>query len=100
MLDLAGAVLACTRAIGHPAGSVDGKESVKIRAPRLAPPWRRSDASAHHTCPICSAGDIERVPRDGVVDHVARLLGWRVYRCRECRSRFYDRPLSRNWWSA
>ena len=28
---------------------------------------------------------------DGIVDRMTRLLGWRVYHCRQCDCRFYDR---------
>ena len=48
-----------------------------------------------HVCPACSSDDVARVPRAGVMDDVARLLGWRVYRCLACGRRFYDRPTSR-----
>ena len=54
-----------------------------------------SEATAHHECPKCSARAIVRVPRRMVLDHMARLLGWRVYRCLECGARFYDRSLYR-----
>lgn len=53
------------------------------------------EALAYHECPSCSATQIERVPRRTVLDDMARLLGWRVYRCLECGTRFYDRPLYR-----
>jgi hypothetical protein len=33
-----------------------------------------------------------RVPRKTTLDYLARLLGWRVYRCATCQARFYDRP--------
>jgi hypothetical protein len=36
-----------------------------------------------------------RVPRKTKLDRVARLLGWRIYRCAMCETRFYDRPISR-----
>ena len=45
-----------------------------------------------HFCPECGSEEIDRVRRDGVRDHLARLLGWHVYRCRECGCEFYDRP--------
>jgi hypothetical protein len=48
-----------------------------------------------HICPTCFSDAIERVPKHHVLDRMARLLGWRVYRCRECGSRFYDRPVPR-----
>jgi len=47
---------------------------------------------AAHICPICGADAIDRVPRDGAVDHFVSLCGWRVYECCECRCRFYDWP--------
>jgi hypothetical protein len=53
-------------------------------------------SSTHvHICPFCFSGEIERVPRHHVLDRMALLLGWRVYRCVECGSRFYDRPIPR-----
>ena len=51
-----------------------------------------ADVIRHHMCPMCSSADIERPirqPRE-VLEHCARLLGWRVYRCRECGDLFYD----------
>jgi hypothetical protein len=52
-----------------------------------------SDVSSRHICPACFSSDVDRVPRRRVLDSMARLLGWRVYRCRDCGTRFYDRPL-------
>lgn len=46
--------------------------------------------AAEHTCPICLSHHVERTRRHGVPDHLARLLRWRVYACRDCRARFYD----------
>ena len=50
-----------------------------------------------HVCPGCGSGDIERVRRRSVLDRLVRVFcGWRVYRCFDCRRRFYDRPSSRS----
>jgi hypothetical protein len=49
-------------------------------------------SAAAHICPICGADAIDRVPRDGAVDHFVSLCGWRVYECCECRCQFYDWP--------
>jgi hypothetical protein len=38
---------------------------------------------------------VQRIPRRRVADRLARLLGWRVYRCTECGKSFYDRPIQR-----
>jgi len=54
-----------------------------------------SDVTAAHICPTCSSDDIERVPRARVMDRMRRVFGWRVYRCRDCGSRFYDRQSAR-----
>jgi uncharacterized Zn finger protein len=54
-----------------------------------------SEATADHTCPTCTSDDVERVHRERAIDHVARAIGWRVYRCCECGNRFYDRPARR-----
>lgn len=56
---------------------------------------RAKTYEAAHTCPICLSQYIERASRRGVLDHMARLLRWRVYRCQECEARFYDVPLHR-----
>jgi len=48
-----------------------------------------------HVCPKCRSDEIARIPRSRLREKIAGLLGWRVYRCRECRYRFYDRPLPR-----
>jgi hypothetical protein len=47
-----------------------------------------------HVCPKCSSDVVSRVPRRALWDHLSRLLGWRVYLCSECGTRFYDRPSS------
>ena len=54
-----------------------------------------SDIAHIHICPTCFSDDIKRVPRHRAMDRMARLVGWRVYRCLECGSRFYDRPVPR-----
>jgi hypothetical protein len=48
-----------------------------------------------HVCPKCRSDEIARIPRSRLREKIAGLLGWRVYRCRECRYRFYDRPVPR-----
>jgi DNA-directed RNA polymerase subunit RPC12/RpoP len=48
-----------------------------------------------HICPKCSSEEIVRVRRAVLRDYVNRLLGWRVYRCADCDTRFYDRPVGR-----
>jgi DNA-directed RNA polymerase subunit RPC12/RpoP len=48
-----------------------------------------------HRCPYCRACDADRVPRAGIRDSVARVLGRRVYRCGRCGGRFYDLPTRR-----
>jgi uncharacterized Zn finger protein len=50
------------------------------------------EVGAYHICPKCSSEEIQRIPRKHVVDHLARAMGWHVYRCLECGGRFYDRP--------
>jgi len=30
-----------------------------------------------------------------MMEQIARLLGWNVYRCLECGHHFYDRPIRR-----
>lgn len=47
----------------------------------------------HHMCPYCSSYAVDRIPGDHILDYIARLLGRRLYRCRNCAGRFYDRPL-------
>ena len=54
-----------------------------------------TDNQAPHACPKCRGHDIERVPKKRVLDRMARVLGLRVYRCRDCGTRFYDRPAER-----
>jgi len=58
-----------------------------------------ADVIRRHKCPTCASHDIERPirqPRDIRV-WCARVLGWRVYRCRGCGLLFYDRRLKRKW---
>jgi len=57
------------------------------------------DVGRRHTCPTCSSQCIERPLRQPREVRVvcARVLGWRVYRCRDCGDLFYDRPLKRKW---
>jgi hypothetical protein len=40
-------------------------------------------------CPKCGSEEIDRVRGTGIRDHVAALVGWRVYLCRERRCEFY-----------
>jgi hypothetical protein len=49
-------------------------------------------SAAAHICPICGADAIDRMARDGALDYVVSLCGWRVYECCGCRCRFYDWP--------
>jgi DNA-directed RNA polymerase subunit RPC12/RpoP len=51
--------------------------------------------AAQHACPYCRSAAIARVRRHRITDYIARVLRWRVYRCRDCGTRFYDRPLWR-----
>jgi hypothetical protein len=44
-----------------------------------------------HLCSRCWSDEIARVRPHGIIDRLARFLGWRVYRCLECDHRFYDR---------
>jgi predicted Zn-ribbon and HTH transcriptional regulator len=53
-----------------------------------------------HRCPQCASDDVERVRRDRTLDRLASLLGWRVYRCITCGTRFYDRPVHRRAYRA
>jgi len=45
-----------------------------------------------HICPDCGSGNIDRTRRTKKVDYLVRFFGWRVYRCHDCRRRFYDIP--------
>jgi len=46
-----------------------------------------------HTCPRCGSRAIERHPPRSVWLRLAiRLTGRRVYQCRDCGRRFYNRP--------
>jgi len=49
-------------------------------------------ASPPHLCPKCRSDDIARIPRSRLREKMIGFFGWRVYRCGECRYRFYDRP--------
>jgi predicted Zn-ribbon and HTH transcriptional regulator len=46
-----------------------------------------------HSCPECSSGNVDRVRVEQVVGRLRTLLGWRVYRCRDCGARFEDMSL-------
>jgi hypothetical protein len=48
-----------------------------------------------HLCPECASDYRERVHSEGMMEQIARLLGWNVYRCLECGHHFYDRPIRR-----
>ena len=54
-----------------------------------------NDSSPPHVCPKCNADSIERVPRRGVIGHLASALGRRLYRCLDCGTKFYDRRAAR-----
>ena len=45
-----------------------------------------------HICPDCGSAEIDRVRRKSLLDYFVRIFGWRVYRCYNCRRRFYDPP--------
>ena len=46
-----------------------------------------------HWCASCDSTDIERSHPRGLSEHVVYyLLHRRRYRCRDCGSKFYDRP--------
>jgi len=46
-----------------------------------------------HRCPYCASDDVERVHRrGGMVDRLVRVVGLRLYHCRQCERRFYDVP--------
>ena len=47
----------------------------------------------HHICPRCFSEHVARDLRHGSLEHLMRLLGWRMYACIDCGTRFYDRPL-------
>src|SRR5450755_3030405 len=40
-------------------------------------------------CPHCQRNDVRRSYARGTIDAVARVLGYRPYRCRWCRTRFF-----------
>jgi DNA-directed RNA polymerase subunit RPC12/RpoP len=44
-----------------------------------------------HVCPHCGSRQAIGEPRRGVLDHLERFVGRRVYLCLRCRLRFYDR---------
>jgi len=53
-----------------------------------------------HICPCCDSEEVERIveraPWRGMVDRlVVGVFGQRQYRCRDCATRFYDRPALR-----
>jgi hypothetical protein len=54
-----------------------------------------SEPQPGHICPKCFSEDVRRAHRQTFLDGLVRLFGWRVYRCQECRARFYDRPTQR-----
>jgi hypothetical protein len=43
-------------------------------------------------CPECGSGYRIRVYPHGLVEHIARIFGWHVYRCLECGHYYRDRP--------
>ncbi len=44
-------------------------------------------------CSSCGNYDVRRSQSRGLVDAMARTLGFKPYRCRGCRSRFFAKPL-------
>ena len=55
---------------------------------------------APHICPQCASSIVERIveriPWRGAVDRLVAAFGHRHYRCRDCGTRFYDRPALRS----
>jgi uncharacterized Zn finger protein len=48
-----------------------------------------------HVCPACSSDYRQRVPAAGILQRIARMFGWHLYRCMDCGHRFWDRPTRR-----
>ena len=40
------------------------------------------------TCPHCGSGDLRRLPRRNLIDHLRALFNRWPYRCRDCARRF------------
>ena len=55
---------------------------------------RRRGRTPAHRCPHCASDDIERV-HGRSWDWIPRAFGFRVYHCRQCGRRFYNRPSQR-----
>ncbi len=49
-----------------------------------------------HVCPKCQSREIDRVPRQDVLERFILMLRRKQrYRCLDCDYRFYDRPVSK-----
>jgi len=49
-----------------------------------------------HVCPKCQSKAIDRAPRQDLLERLIPMLRRkRLYRCRDCDYRFYDRPVSK-----
>jgi transposase len=60
----------------------------------------RSISPREHVCPECRSKAIERVPRQDVFERLILMLRRRRrYRCLDCDTRFYDYPVSKQYWA-
>ena len=56
----------------------------------MLPQAEMGDSSPTHVCPKGNADSVERVPKRGVIGHVASAFGRRLYGCLDCATEFYD----------
>ena len=55
-------------------------------------PWKTKRKSVDPKCPKCGAIDVRRIRRQGW-RHLLRLIGTRVFLCKDCGYLFYSRKL-------
>jgi transposase len=60
----------------------------------------REASAREHVCPECRSKAIERLHREDVFERLILMLRRkRRYRCLDCDNRFYDCPVSTQYWS-
>jgi len=59
-------------------------------SPEQREPEREPEEASFPNCPACGRDDVRRSRSRGIIDLVIRAFGFRPYRCRACRTRYFS----------
>lgn len=65
------------------------QQGQSVAEPTPVSTTRPVEHEAPPTCPRCHRGDVRRSHSRGPLDALARVLGFRPFRCRACRTRYF-----------